>query len=92
MVLQYVRWALTDESTQLKIKEVMMPCISKTFISFLLGKWVHWNTCVEEYVYPSSSTPEYGSILVPNVDNVRMDFLIKTIEKQGKVLLYFTSK
>ncbi|XP_065523675.1 dynein axonemal heavy chain 5 [Lathamus discolor] len=51
------------------------------------GKWVHWNTCVEEYVYPSSSTPEYGSILVPNVDNVRMDFLIKTIEKQGKAVL-----
>ncbi|XP_010139316.1 PREDICTED: dynein heavy chain 5, axonemal-like, partial [Buceros rhinoceros silvestris] len=51
------------------------------------GNWVHWNTCVEEYVYPSSSTPEYSSILVPNVDNVRMDFLIETIAKQGKAVL-----
>ena len=48
---------------------------------------MHWNTCTEEYVYPSNTTPEYGSILVPNVDNVRTDFLIKTIAKQGKAKL-----
>ncbi|XP_054020248.1 dynein axonemal heavy chain 5 [Dryobates pubescens] len=51
------------------------------------GKWTHWNTCVEEYVYPSSRTPEYGSIFVPNADNMRMDFLIETIAKQGKAVL-----
>ncbi|XP_012498101.1 PREDICTED: dynein heavy chain 5, axonemal [Propithecus coquereli] len=51
------------------------------------GKWMHWNTCTQEYVYPSDTTPEYGSILVPNVDNVRTDFLIKTITKQGKAVL-----
>uniref|UniRef100_A0A803VXQ7 Dynein axonemal heavy chain 5 n=1 Tax=Ficedula albicollis TaxID=59894 RepID=A0A803VXQ7_FICAL len=51
------------------------------------GTWMHWNTRVEEYLYPSSGTPEYGSILVPNVDNVRMDFLIETIAKQGKAVL-----
>ncbi|XP_039592867.1 dynein heavy chain 5, axonemal isoform X2 [Polypterus senegalus] len=51
------------------------------------AKWVHWNTRVEEYVYPPDSTPEYGSILVPNVDNVRTDFLIQMIAKQGKAVL-----
>lgn len=40
---------------------------------------------MDEYIYPSDSTPEYRSILVPNVDNVRTDFLIQTIAKQGKV-------
>uniref|UniRef100_A0A3Q2U2R5 Dynein axonemal heavy chain 5 n=1 Tax=Fundulus heteroclitus TaxID=8078 RepID=A0A3Q2U2R5_FUNHE len=51
------------------------------------GHWVHWNTRVEEYFYPSEVIPEYNSILVPNVDNVRTDFLIETIAKQGKAVL-----
>ncbi|KAM9807310.1 dynein axonemal heavy chain 5 isoform 2-T2 [Syngnathus typhle] len=51
------------------------------------GQWVHWNTRVEEYVYPSEIIPEYSSILVPNVDNVRTDFLIQTIAKQAKAVL-----
>ncbi|XP_060727240.1 dynein axonemal heavy chain 5 [Tachysurus vachellii] len=51
------------------------------------GQWVHWSSSVEEYIYPPDSTPNYGSILVPNVDNVRTDFLIQTINKQGKAVL-----
>lgn len=42
---------------------------------------------VPEYVYPKESVPEYTSILVPNVDNVRTDFLMDTIMKQGKAVL-----
>lgn len=49
------------------------------YIICLLGKWTHWNTKVEDYVYPSDHTPEYGDILVPMVDNVRTDFLIQCI-------------
>uniref|UniRef100_A0A8C3CTQ3 Dynein axonemal heavy chain 5 n=1 Tax=Cairina moschata TaxID=8855 RepID=A0A8C3CTQ3_CAIMO len=71
-----------------------LPCIPEgsedTMFDYYVasdGNWMHWNTRVEEYVYPSSSTPEYSSILVPNVDNVRMDFLIETIAKQGKAVL-----
>uniref|UniRef100_H0ZAY7 AAA+ ATPase domain-containing protein n=1 Tax=Taeniopygia guttata TaxID=59729 RepID=H0ZAY7_TAEGU len=71
-----------------------LPCIPEasedTMFDYYVasdGTWMHWNTRVEEYVYPTSGTPEYDSILVPNVDNVRMDFLIGTIAKQGKAVL-----
>ena len=50
------------------------------------GEWEHWSKRVVEYVYPSDSVPEYSSILVPNVDNVRTKFLIDVIAKQHKVI------
>ncbi|CAF4255340.1 unnamed protein product, partial [Rotaria magnacalcarata] len=51
------------------------------------GQWQHWSNRVAEYHYPKDSIPEYSSILVPNVDNVRTDFLIDTIAKQEKSVL-----
>ena len=51
------------------------------------GQWKHWSTRVQVYTYPTDSIPEYASILVPNVDNVRTTFLIYTIAKQQKAVL-----
>ncbi|ESO03023.1 hypothetical protein HELRODRAFT_80768, partial [Helobdella robusta] len=51
------------------------------------GTWEHWHTRVPEYIYPKDSIPEYLNILVPNVDNIRTDFLIHTIAKQSKAVL-----
>lgn len=48
------------------------------------GKWEHWSKYVEDYIYPSDSVPLFSSILVPNVDNVRTDYLINLIAKQKK--------
>jgi dynein heavy chain len=42
---------------------------------------------VQAYSYPIDHEPEYTSILVPNVDNVRTEFLIKTIAKQHYAVL-----
>ncbi|XP_029955923.1 dynein heavy chain 5, axonemal [Salarias fasciatus] len=51
------------------------------------GEWEHWSKKVPEYVYPKDQIPDYSSILVPNVDNVRTDFLMQTIVKQRKAVL-----
>ncbi|XP_049886262.1 dynein axonemal heavy chain 8 [Pectinophora gossypiella] len=51
------------------------------------GAWQHWSEIVEDYIYPSDHVPEYASILVPNVDNVCITFLIDTIAKQNKAVL-----
>ncbi|XP_030612273.1 dynein heavy chain 5, axonemal [Archocentrus centrarchus] len=51
------------------------------------GHWEHWSNKVPEYVYPKDHVPDYSSILVPNVDNVRTDFLMQTIMKQRKAVL-----
>jgi dynein heavy chain len=53
----------------------------------VLGEWEHWNTMMDTYVYPENSTPDYGSILVPIVDNVRINYLIDTVAKQERAVL-----
>ena len=61
----------------------------ETIFEYLVddGEWKHWSTRVQEYIYPPDAIPEYASILVPNVDNVRTTFLIDTIAKQSKAVL-----
>ena len=51
------------------------------------GQWAHWSSRVQQYSYPVDEVPEYASILVPNVDNVRTTFLVNTIAKQEKAVL-----
>ncbi|XP_066156829.1 dynein axonemal heavy chain 5 [Euwallacea fornicatus] len=51
------------------------------------GDWVMWNTLVPNYVYPELTTPEYSNILIPIMDNVRINFLIDTIAKQEKAVM-----
>uniref|UniRef100_A0A8C7B547 Dynein axonemal heavy chain 8 n=1 Tax=Neovison vison TaxID=452646 RepID=A0A8C7B547_NEOVI len=63
---------------------------SQTMYEFYVtdyGDWEHWNKKLQPYYYPTDSIPEYSSILVPNVDNVRTNFLIDTIAKQQKAVL-----
>ena len=63
---------------------------NETIFEYLVdesGQWEHWSNRVEEYTYPTDHVPEYASILVPNVDNVRTTFLVDTIAKQNKAIL-----
>ncbi|RKP21518.1 hypothetical protein ROZALSC1DRAFT_20453 [Rozella allomycis CSF55] len=51
------------------------------------GEWKHWKERVPNWEYPTDSTPEFSSIIVPTVDNVRVEFLISTLSKLGKSVL-----
>ncbi|XP_056617792.1 dynein axonemal heavy chain 5 isoform X2 [Triplophysa dalaica] len=82
-------WLRRHDTIRLDLPDIP-PHSEDTMFDFYVtndGQWVHWNSRVEEYIYPPDFTPEYSSILVPNVDNVRTDFLIQTIAKQGKAVL-----
>ncbi|KPJ08753.1 Dynein heavy chain 8, axonemal [Papilio machaon] len=67
-----------------KSKEWVMPF---EYMVTETGVWQHWSESVEDYIYPTDSVPEYASILVPNIDNVCISFLIDTIAKQNKAVL-----
>ncbi|CAL8073408.1 unnamed protein product [Calicophoron daubneyi] len=79
----------TDENIHLDLPTI--PSDSKdTAFDYLVsetGQWVHWSSKVEEFIYPPDETPEYSSILVPNVDNVRTEFLVDIISTQNKSVL-----
>ncbi|XP_039763737.1 dynein heavy chain 5, axonemal [Pararge aegeria] len=51
------------------------------------GKWVLWDDLMTNYIYPDTATPDYSNILIPIVDNVRINYLIHCIAKQGKAVL-----
>ncbi|XP_062925653.1 dynein axonemal heavy chain 5 [Mobula hypostoma] len=82
-------WLRTHETIHLDLPSIP-PGSEDTMFDYVVdfnGKWLHWNTSIEEYIYPTDCSPQYCSILVPNVDNVKTDFLIHTIAKQGKAVL-----
>ncbi|XP_067366741.1 dynein axonemal heavy chain 5 isoform X3 [Channa argus] len=82
-------WLRGNDSIPLSLPDIP-PDSTDTMFDYHVtadGQWVHWITRVEEYIYPSDFTPDYSSILVPSVNNVRTDFLIQTIAKQGKAVL-----
>jgi dynein heavy chain len=51
------------------------------------GEWGHWSDKVPNWSYPQDFTPEFSSIIIPTVDNVRTEFLIETIAKQRTSVL-----
>ena len=51
------------------------------------GEWDHWKSRVPEWKYPTDETPDFNSILVPTVDNVRCSFLIDTVSSQARPVL-----
>ncbi|XP_074403128.1 dynein axonemal heavy chain 5 isoform X1 [Zonotrichia albicollis] len=72
------------------VKELPAVNGEETMFEFVInacGQWEHWSKKVPEYIYPKDSVPEYTSILVPNIDSVRTDFLMHTIMRQGKAVL-----
>jgi dynein heavy chain len=66
------------------------PASQDTFFEYFVsesGEWMHWRERVPQYEYPRDSSPEFSSIIIPTVDNVRSEFLMDSIAKQGRSVL-----
>mmetsp|Transcript_11859 Transcript_11859/g.17623 ORF Transcript_11859/g.17623 Transcript_11859/m.17623 type:complete len:4548 (-) Transcript_11859:28-13671(-) len=55
------------------------------------GKWEHWEVRVPSWTYPKDHTPQFSTIIVPTVDNVRSQFLIDLVAKQKLPVLLIGS-
>ncbi|GIX93172.1 dynein heavy chain 5, axonemal [Caerostris extrusa] len=60
-------------------------------VTVIHSEWKHWKSLVPDFIYNPSNGTEYISVLVPNIDNVRTDFLIHTVAKQGDLMRLFYS-
>lgn len=68
-------------------------CLNRnyTLVNCIAGEWDHWRNHVQPFQYPETAMIDFASMLVPNVDSVRTEFLLNTIAKQGKVIVFFSS-
>ena len=71
----------TNETNQL-------PMPRNSIFSYVVDgdAWKPWQDLVESYALPENYTNEYSSILVPTVDYVRTNFLIKTVASQVRLI------
>ena len=51
------------------------------------GQWAHWKNRVPDWIYPQDHVPEYSSIIIPMVDNVRTEFLMETCTRMMRSVL-----
>lgn len=70
--------------------EESQPDVKQSIFDYFVtktGNWQNWKTLVTNYVYPEFQTPDFASILVPIVDNVRIDYLVGTVAQQERAVL-----
>ena len=56
-------------------------------VDALTGNWLHWKTLMVHYVPPEINPHSYGSLLIPNISSLRMEFLIKSVFENFKNIL-----
>jgi dynein heavy chain len=65
----------------------------KTIFDYVMDKdkWSTWDSRLGECTLPENFTNEFSSVMVPNVDSVRTNFLIDTVAKQVKSVSYINN-
>jgi dynein heavy chain len=61
------------------------PTSQDTFLEFFvneIGKWQNLKEVLVDWIYPTENAPEFSSIIIPMVDNVRSEYLIDLLNKQ----------
>ena len=73
---------LRSEDTGLKMPKLPSgECIYDYCVDTGTNKWHHWNTMAEKSLTLDITPQNYGNILIPNVGSIRIEFLIKCVER-----------
>eukprot|EP00741_Cyanophora_paradoxa_P017811 tig00021017_g17202.t1 len=52
------------------------------------GEWVTWQSKIPEWTYPTGYDPQFSTLFVPTMDSTRYEYLVDTIAKQRKPVLF----
>ena len=75
------------ENTSLSLPSLDEDDIFQYYLDRDDGKWRHWKTLMMDYRPPEVSPQSYGSLLVPNVSSLRIDFLMALVSALGENVL-----
>jgi dynein heavy chain len=72
--------------------QVLPPNIEKTMlfnymVDVQTGEWKNWEDKLQRYDYPKGEPPEFATILVPTVDNIRIEYLLTLLAYAGRSVL-----
>ena len=76
-----------DENVDLSLPSLGEYDIFDLHFDLESNEWVHWNKQMKSYKAPDVTPQNYGSLLIPNVSSLRMNFLIQSVSKLNENIL-----
>ncbi|OHT09327.1 Dynein heavy chain family protein [Tritrichomonas foetus] len=75
-------WALYNFPNTIRKDQLFDYVVDKT-----TGEWQNWEERLQPYLYPKGDVPEFATILVPTIDNIRIEYLLSLLAHGGTSVL-----